>query len=1122
MGWRKSEVSKTFQKTADRYMQTFIQHIKPKGPGGVDFLSVKGLPILSDINTGRFNGAHFPKLFVQRHAPGSAFYCWKGAPSAVVDVYDYWNKLVAAGIAFVPGKTQEGVFPLLYLRGMSGLFIAIAATNSKAEALYRQGDALMERFDKKALVQPPAHLVPRPSFFKKADITGKSSDRIWVTSSIVEHRHPQLRIDAPCRPVCLVRPGQDVIVLPGGQENVADFWEFAKEVLGLNSDQAIFTTSREALCLDDAVDDAVVNQIKDFIEAKTTGRQIVVVPKAVSANFQQWMAKLDVASAKVFGEDADWSSKWGKKNALFRQASTPDELSAIEKLIVNRCSIRRGYICHTPEELVAAFNLLERKPSEKAWICPVDCHEGRFSKTVGSVEEVKLYHFCDGSVFLSKVQSLDKAADGLPITVTVTYMKGAIFGQGFNDTVYMGNKKQGIRPSVTSPEFQAQITKITDFLLREMKPQGPGSFEFGMIGGRLHLMDMESNNMTMMHHAKLFGEMYAPGKSICAWNSHPPADVDVWTFWSRMSARGLAFNPARKEKTVGVFPILFLKASSTTGHNGQATFIAIGETSDELHELKERAEEALREAPAPEMRLESQAWDPAIRRIYIMSASRTDPGYKRKFQVASRIIPCLRPGMDLVLLPSENKAIGEYWEFAHVNLDLDYSQAIFSNWNTEDGIDESVLTQLKAHIVGSPDDKFVLVPYVMTPGIESVAAALAEFGVVVFGEDSDWSTRYGTKRMLSREAKTPDVPSIFESEVDAAIEVPKGYVCTDIADLAAAWHLLKSNECIIKPATVSNGENIVEIKDMEQLALYDFAYGDAILQEKLVLDRAPDGMVLISTLHYMGGQFIGPSGPSGLSGLMDEILVGHVCMGFRKSTTSKIFQKTALRIANTIIAKLKPKGPGRIQFASVNGSPILMSFVGGRFSAGHIPKLFYDMYGKGKCVYYVDRMPGDDVDSTGFWRRLKNAGMHFQPGGASGGIFPLQYLRGMSGMFLALGKDENECRVHVDKLTNLLKPTVPILPQITKQMESRFELTLIKNAEAIFSPQHINARHILVGGTKIVGLLDDDGARAVEMLSSDISTRIIDASGCIITPGTRLARACTHARSHTHTHARKH
>jgi hypothetical protein len=1107
MGWRKSEVSKTFQKTADRYMQTFIQHIKPKGPGGVDFLSVKGLPILSDINTGRFNGAHFPKLFVNRNAPGSDFFCWKAAPSSVVDVYGYWNKLVAAGIAFIPGKSTEGVFPLLYLRGMSGLFIAVAASNARAEALYRQGDALLERFDKKALTQPSPSLVPRPSAFKKADITGKAATRVWVTSSIVEYRHPQLRIDSPCRSVCLVRPGQDAVVLPGGQENVTDFWEFAKEVLHLNAEQAIWTSNREALCLDDAVDDEVVNQIKDFMKAKEMGTKIVVVPRAVSTNFEQWMGKLDVASAKVFGEDSEWSSKWGKKKGLFRQAATPDEPSAIEKLIGNRCSLRRGYICHTPEELVAAYHLLEVQPTEKAWICPVDCHEGRFSKTVGSVEEVKLYHFCDGSVCLSKVQKRDKHTDGLPITLTVTYMKGAIFGQGFNDTVYLGNRKQGIRPSVTTLEVQAQVTKLTDALLREMKPQGPGSFEFSIIQGKLHLVDMESNNMTMMHYAKLFGEMYAPGKIICAWNSHPPADVDVWTFWSRMLARGIAFEPAStKSKKFGVFPILFLKASSTTGHNGQATFIAIGETHDEVQELKERAEEALREAPAPEMRMEPQSLDPGRRRIYLMAASRSDPGYKRKFQVASRIIPCLRPSMDLVILPSDSKAINDYWELAQNCFDLEYDQAIFSNWNTEDGIDESVLTQLKAHIVGSPEDKFVLVPYVMSSGIERVAAALAEFGVVVLGEESEWSAKYGTKRMLHRHAKLPDVPSILESDVGPGIAVPKGYVCSNTTDLQTAWNLLKCDECIIKPTAVSNGESIVEIKEFEQLSLYDFAHGDAILQEKLILDRAPDGMVLNTTLHYMGGQFIGPH-----HGMMDEILVGHVCMGFRKSTTSKIFQKTALRMASTIIAKIKPTGPGRFQFASVNGFPILISFIGGRFTNGHVPKLFYDMYCKGRSVYYVDRMPGDDVDATGFWRRLKHAGMQFQPGraGGAGGIFPLQYLRGMSGMFVAVGNDENECRVLVDNLTNLLKPTTPLLPQITQQMQSRFELTLIKNAEAIFAPQHINARHILVGGTQIVGLLDDDGARAVEMLSSDISTRIIDASGCIITPGTQRARART-------------
>jgi hypothetical protein len=214
------------------------------------------------------------------------------------------------------------------------------------------------------------------------------------------------------------------------------------------------------------------------------------------------MAQIDVSSIKVFGEDADWIARWGKKNGLFRQADSPDQASAIEQLLGGRCAIKTGYICHNTEDLVKAFELLQVKDKQKALICPVDYHEGNFSKTVSSIEEVKLYHFTDGSVLISKVLGLDKAPDGLPIATSVTYMKGAIFGQGFNDTVHLGNKKQGMRMSVTTAEFQAEVTKLTAAILREMKPQGPGSIDFGMLNGKPILMDMEVRSRVKINMEK--------------------------------------------------------------------------------------------------------------------------------------------------------------------------------------------------------------------------------------------------------------------------------------------------------------------------------------------------------------------------------------------------------------------------------------------------------------------------------------------------------------------------------------------------------------------------------------------------------------------------------------------
>ena len=325
------------------------------------------------------------------------------------------------------------------------------------------------------------------------------------------------------------------------------------------------------------------------------------------------------------------------------------------------------------------------------------------------------------------------------------------------------------------------------------------------------------------------------------------------------------------------------------------------------------------------------------------------------------------------------------------------------------------------------------------------------------------------------------------------VNVPRGYVCSDISELQEAWDsCLDVMEFVIKPVSSGgNGEGVVSISERGQLLLYDFAYGDVIMQEKLALDCASDGLVSAASLYFMQGQFIGP-----YDGLADQILVGNISMGFRKSQASKIFQKTCKSIGTRLLQKIMPNGPGSMDFVSVGGQPVLLSFKSG-FSLGHIPRMFHDlMCPKGKSFYYWENKTGDDGDAMALWKRLKNAGCHFMPGGNAGGIFPI-----CMGVYAAIGKDENDCMVLHDKLAGLAQPNVPPMPQITQQMQSRYELTLIKNAEAIFAPHHINARHILVGGTQVVGVLDDDGAQAVELLSADISTRIIDAAGCIITPG---------------------
>lgn len=142
-GWRRSQAPKVFQQTCTRAVNKILKALKPKGPGGFDFLSVENMPFLTDVNTGRFNGAHYPKLFQELYCNDKTFYCFKFKPPPTLTVKQFWYRLQSADIAFTPGQSESGVYPLIYLRGLSGLYVAIATTDREAYQLYQQAKSCL-------------------------------------------------------------------------------------------------------------------------------------------------------------------------------------------------------------------------------------------------------------------------------------------------------------------------------------------------------------------------------------------------------------------------------------------------------------------------------------------------------------------------------------------------------------------------------------------------------------------------------------------------------------------------------------------------------------------------------------------------------------------------------------------------------------------------------------------------------------------------------------------------------------------------------------------------------------------------------------------------------------------
>lgn len=63
------------------------------------------------------------------------------------------------------------------------------------------------------------------------------------------------------------------------------------------------------------------------------------------------------------------------------------------------------------------------------------------------------------------------------------------------------------------------------------------------------------------------------------------------------------------------------------------------------------------------------------------------------------------------------------------------------------------------------------------------------------------------------------------------------------------------------------------------------------------------------------------------------------------------------------------------------------------------------------------------------------------------------------------------------------------------------DLTLLHDAEAVYGPELLEERNLLLAGNRIVGLLDDGAADTLRASLSGLGLSTLDCSGCIITPG---------------------
>lgn len=378
------------------------------------------------------------------------------------------------------------------------------------------------------------------------------------------------------RTLSLVRPGKDLIILPGENRQTQEFANFCISALGLTADQILWTSGKSYL-----MDDDIRKELLARLERQINPREWEIIPYSVTEPFLRWASQ---TGAPIFGDDERWVRTYSNKSILHPNAihELRDPLLPLLSEEVAGLRLPRGYTCTTAKELARALDLLRAAGVQKFILKPVVGTTGEGILLIETKNQIKDYAFPMGAVVLEECLEIDIDAQGRKISPSVQYLgqklSADVTDQTFKDVAYEGN----IIPSATSLEFQHELLEMAKRVVRRLAPQGPGGFDFLSVRGKPVLVDPNVGRFTGAHPAKIFRALYAPKMPVACFKIDPTKELGA--VWEELNQRGIAFAPAGRR--TGVFPLCYLREMW-----GQ--LIVFGQDKRELARFRAQAEDCL-------------------------------------------------------------------------------------------------------------------------------------------------------------------------------------------------------------------------------------------------------------------------------------------------------------------------------------------------------------------------------------------------------------------------------------------------------------------------------------------------------------------------------------------------
>ncbi len=393
------------------------------------------------------------------------------------------------------------------------------------------------------------------------------------------------RYYTPASMMTLVRPGKDIIILPGNMLHIRDFAQFCATMLGWQTWQFLFT-SGDNYSLETNARLELASTIKRIIRRR--GGSWLLVPYTRTPE-SEMLAQSIGLTLPPFGQSSEWIAEYGCKAALHPHIGSSVDCQANTLGDIPGIRIVDGWYAETTAELVDAKEKLRACGYPNAVLKPNMGDGGQGIEFIGPRTSVDRYGFDMGPVVIERRLPLKRDAHG--VVALSRHCIGGNIGPLTRQVFLNRNTVYGGTDILTNPDpgLERQTLEMMKGYVKLSQPEGMLGVDFLVTeeNGRDVAWFSDPNPrpteaVPLIWFRSLYTGEYGFATAASSRKFVPSIPIDE--YWDEIKRLGLAL--ILGETKTGAFPLCYLPGD--TGVLG-----VFASTDEEVQEILKRLEHLL-------------------------------------------------------------------------------------------------------------------------------------------------------------------------------------------------------------------------------------------------------------------------------------------------------------------------------------------------------------------------------------------------------------------------------------------------------------------------------------------------------------------------------------------------